>query len=91
MPLTRHASRRTARPARPGRAVPCPDVASGHAQPGRASCYRAAASASARAATTLARVSRWCEQQGVLPESLTLGRRSLEDVFLELTGREMQP
>jgi ABC-2 type transport system ATP-binding protein len=41
--------------------------------------------------TTLARVSRWCEEQGVLPESLTLGRRSLEDVFLELTGRELQP
>lgn len=40
-------------------------------------------------ATTLARVSRWCEDQDVLPESLTLGRRSLEDVFLELTGREM--
>jgi ABC-2 type transport system ATP-binding protein len=37
--------------------------------------------------TTLATVSRWCEQQGVLPESLNLGQRNLEDVFLELTGR----
>ena len=37
--------------------------------------------------TTLATVSRWCEEQGVLPESLNLGQRNLEDVFLELTGR----
>ncbi|MBC2959113.1 ABC transporter ATP-binding protein [Nocardioides deserti] len=42
-------------------------------------------------ATTLAKVSGWCEAQGVLPESLTLGQRNLEDVFLELTGRELQP
>ena len=34
-------------------------------------------------------VSRWCEDNGVLPESLTLGQRTLEDVFLELTGREL--
>jgi len=34
-----------------------------------------------------ATVSRWCEEQGVLPESLNLGQRNLEDVFLELTGR----
>ncbi len=39
--------------------------------------------------TTLATVSSWCEQQGVLPESLNLGQRNLEDVFLELTGREL--
>ena len=42
-------------------------------------------------ASTLARVSRWCEENAVLPESLTLGTRNLEDVFLELTGRELQP
>ncbi|MCW2815405.1 MAG: transporter related protein [Nocardioides sp.] len=36
-------------------------------------------------ASTLAKVSRWCEVHGVLPESLTLGQRNLEDVFLELT------
>jgi ABC-2 type transport system ATP-binding protein len=36
--------------------------------------------------STLAKVSRWCEENDVLPESLTLGRRSLEDVFLDLTG-----
>jgi ABC-2 type transport system ATP-binding protein len=41
-------------------------------------------------ATTLGKVSRWCEEQGVVPESLTLGQRNLEDVFLELT-REPSP
>jgi ABC-2 type transport system ATP-binding protein len=39
--------------------------------------------------TTLATVAAWCEQQGVLPESLNLGQRNLEDVFLELTGRDL--
>jgi ABC-2 type transport system ATP-binding protein len=42
-------------------------------------------------ASTLARVSRWCEEQDVLPESLALGQRNLEDVFLQLTGRELAP
>ena len=41
--------------------------------------------------TTLAVVSAWCETQGVLPESLHLGQRTLEDAFLELTGRELAP
>jgi ABC-2 type transport system ATP-binding protein len=40
-------------------------------------------------ASTLAVVSQWCEENDVLPESLTLGQRTLEDVFLELTGREL--
>ncbi len=40
--------------------------------------------------TTLATVARWCEEQGVLPESLNLGQRNLEDVFLEITGRELE-
>ena len=39
--------------------------------------------------TTLATVSAWCERNGVLPESLQLGQRNLEDVFLEITGREL--
>jgi len=42
-------------------------------------------------ASTLARVSGWCDRHGVVPESLTLGQRNLEDVFLELTGRGLQP
>jgi ABC-2 type transport system ATP-binding protein len=41
--------------------------------------------------TTLGTVARWCEEHDVLPESLTLGQRTLEDVFLELTGRELTP
>jgi len=40
-------------------------------------------------ASSLAVVSRWCEENEVLPESLALGQRTLEDVFLELTGREL--
>jgi ABC-2 type transport system ATP-binding protein len=40
-------------------------------------------------ATTLATVSAWCAEHGVLPESLTLGQRTLEDVFLQITGREL--
>jgi ABC-2 type transport system ATP-binding protein len=40
-------------------------------------------------ASSLAVVSRWCEENDVLPESLTLGQRTLEDVFLELTGHEL--
>ncbi|MCW2796499.1 ABC transporter ATP-binding protein [Nocardioides sp.] len=42
-------------------------------------------------ASTLAKVSRWCEENDVLPESLALGQRTLEDVFLEITGRELAP
>ena len=41
--------------------------------------------------TTLGLVSRWCEAHDVLPESLHLGQRTLEDVFLDLTGRELAP
>ncbi len=41
--------------------------------------------------TTLAKVSAWCEEHDVLPETLSLGQRTLEDVFLELTGRELVP
>jgi ABC-2 type transport system ATP-binding protein len=40
-------------------------------------------------ATTLAKVSAWCERNDVLPESLSLGQRTLEDVFLQITGREL--
>ncbi len=40
-------------------------------------------------ARTLATVSAWCERNNVLPESLSLGQRTLEDVFLQITGREL--
>ena len=39
--------------------------------------------------STLARISAWCAEHDVLPESLNLGTRNLEDVFLQLTGREL--
>jgi ABC-2 type transport system ATP-binding protein len=42
-------------------------------------------------ASTLAKVSAWCEEHAVLPESLSMGQRTLEDVFLQLTGRELVP
>ncbi len=39
---------------------------------------------------TLARVTTWCSDHDVLPEGLQIGRRTLEDVFLELTGRDLR-
>jgi ABC-2 type transport system ATP-binding protein len=39
----------------------------------------------------LATLTAWCAGQGVLAEQLSVERRSLEDVFLELTGRELRP
>jgi len=41
--------------------------------------------------STLVKVSAWCEEHDVLPETLSLGQRTLEDVFLQLTGRELTP
>jgi ABC-2 type transport system ATP-binding protein len=38
----------------------------------------------------LATLTSWCVAQGVMPDGLTVGRRSLEDVFLELTGRQLR-
>lgn len=35
-------------------------------------------------------VTAWCAQQGVLAEELHIGKRDLEEVFLELTGRELR-
>ncbi len=39
----------------------------------------------------MATVTAWCAQQGVFAEDLRVCKRSLEDVFLELTGRELRP
>ena len=39
----------------------------------------------------MATVTAWCAQQDVFAEDLRVSRRSLEDVFLELTGRELRP
>lgn len=35
-------------------------------------------------------VTAWCAQQGVLAQELHVGKRDLEEVFLELTGRELR-
>jgi ABC-2 type transport system ATP-binding protein len=39
----------------------------------------------------LATVTSWCAGHGVLARDLRVEQRSLEDVFLELTGRELRP
>jgi ABC-2 type transport system ATP-binding protein len=38
----------------------------------------------------LATVASWCAQHGVMPDHLTVERHTLEDVFLELTGKELR-
>jgi ABC-2 type transport system ATP-binding protein len=38
----------------------------------------------------LAAVTAWCAERAVLPSSLRIESRTLEDVFLELTGRELR-
>ncbi|MFR9675231.1 ABC transporter ATP-binding protein [Streptomyces sp. TR06-5] len=40
--------------------------------------------------TLLATVTSWCAQNGVMPDRITVERRTLEDVFLELTGKELR-
>jgi ABC-2 type transport system ATP-binding protein len=38
----------------------------------------------------LSAVTTWCADQGVLADEVRVARRSLEDVFLDLTGRELR-
>jgi ABC-2 type transport system ATP-binding protein len=38
----------------------------------------------------LSAVTSWCAEQGVLADEVRVARRSLEDVFLDLTGRELR-
>jgi ABC-2 type transport system ATP-binding protein len=38
----------------------------------------------------LAALTSWCATHGVLAQGLQVGRRTLEDVFLELTGKELR-
>lgn len=40
--------------------------------------------------TAMATVTAWCAQVGVLVTDLQVGRRTLDDVYLELTGREIR-
>ena len=44
----------------------------------------------ALAPETIATVTAWCVSTGVRPDGLSLGRRTLEDVFLDLTGRTLR-
>ena len=53
-------------------------------QPGR---YRITGSVDPQ---LLAALTAWCAREDVLAEHLSVERRSLEDVFLELTGRELR-
>jgi ABC-2 type transport system ATP-binding protein len=39
---------------------------------------------------SLAMLTAWCAAQGVMAEDLAVERRTLEDVFLDLTGRELR-
>ncbi len=52
-------------------------------QPGR---YRVSGAVDPQLLATL---TAWCAREGVLAENLAVERRTLEDVFLELTGREL--
>ncbi|MEU0986929.1 ABC transporter ATP-binding protein [Streptomyces sp. NPDC005953] len=38
----------------------------------------------------LATVTSWCAQHGVMPDGISVERHTLEDVFLELTGKELR-
>ncbi|MEU2953101.1 ABC transporter ATP-binding protein [Streptomyces xanthochromogenes] len=38
----------------------------------------------------LATVTTWCAQHGVMPDGISVERHTLEDVFLELTGKELR-
>jgi ABC-2 type transport system ATP-binding protein len=38
----------------------------------------------------LSTITTWCAQQGALADNVQVARRSLEDVFLELTGKELR-
>jgi ABC-2 type transport system ATP-binding protein len=38
----------------------------------------------------LASVTAWCAERGVLASSLRIESRTLEDVFLELTGKDLR-
>lgn len=39
----------------------------------------------------LSSITAWCAGQGALADDVQVARRSLEDVFLELTGKELRP
>lgn len=61
-------------------------VAAGTADGG----YQVTGPESAIGPRLLAAVTAWCAERGVMPSDLQVGRRTLEDVFLDLTGRELR-
>lgn len=50
----------------------------------------ATADSTAPGPTFLAAVTNWCAANAILPEGLRVQQRTLEDVFLELTGRDLR-
>ncbi len=45
----------------------------------------------ARLTDAIAQVTSWCTENGVAPTSINSEQRTLEDVFLDLTGDELRP
>lgn len=45
----------------------------------------------ARLVDAISGLTSWCAENGVSPTSINSGRRTLEDVFLDLTGDELRP
>ena len=56
----------------------------------RAAARRATPSAGDITPGVLAKVTAWCAAKDVMPQGLTVGRRTLEDAFLDLTGRDLR-
>jgi ABC-2 type transport system ATP-binding protein len=62
-------------------------VSAGEPVPGR---YAVEGTSTPLGPGAVATVTAWCAAHGVMPDGLALGRRTLEDVFLELTGRALR-
>ena len=62
-------------------------VSAGEPMPGR---YAVEGGATPLGPGAVATVTAWCAAHGVMPDGLSLGRRTHEDVFLELTGRALR-
>ena len=77
---------RCEQPLPPGDLPPWPDVESDEISVDR----RTIVLATRRPARTLVDLVRWIDQQGVEPSDVQLRRPSLEDVFIELTGKRLR-
>ena len=74
---------------RPRRRLPAEGAARRH-RGGRADPGRLPRSAAQVDPQLLATVTSWCAQHGVMPDGISVERHTLEDVFLELTGKELR-